>query len=77
MPVPGFNKANQCPKDKGHSVFLQAQGKRSLENVMFNMAAIELNEPIEPINIVHFLAIFAILLTGGHIQQVFLTSLFS
>ena len=33
--------------------FFQAQKQRCLENVMFNMAAIELNDQMEPIDIVN------------------------
>ena len=53
--VPGFNrKINQCPKDEVYSrVFCKYKNKKSLENVMFNIAAIKLNDQIVPINIEH------------------------
>ena len=36
-----------------HSVLLQEEKQRSLENMMFNMAALELNDQIERIDIEH------------------------
>ena len=49
-----FGEKKLWPKDEVHSVFrLEAQKQRSLDNVMFNMAANELNDPIEEVNNEH------------------------
>ena len=52
---PGFNrKINKCPEDKIFSGFFFANMKtKKFKKVMFNMAAIDLNKQIEPINIEH------------------------
>ena len=55
-------------KYTSYSVFLQAEKQRSLENVMLDMATIEVNNQIEPINILN--TFDHILFTGGHIDHI-------